>query len=785
MRKLLPFLTLLLLTFACRLNSDAPMDLNDNGSIEPYENTDLSPDQRADDILARLSVEDKINLVVGIGFTIPGRFETIQELRVPGAVGGTYSFDTLGIRGMLTTDGPAGVRILPLEGVDPYYCTAFPIASLVSSTWDTELAREVGSAMGNEVREYGMDVLLAPALNIHRDPRAGRNFEYYSEDPLLSGKMAAAFVNGVQSEGVGTSIKHYAVNNQETNRMSLDVQVSERALREIYLKGFELAVKDGKPWTVMSSYNEINGTTASQNEELLETVLRKEWGFEGLVMTDWFAGLDPVAQMKAGNDLLMPGTPQQRQALREAHAEGKLDEDILNRNARRILKVLLKSPTFNRYEYSNTPPLDEHAQLARQVAAEGAVLLKNDGVLPVEASGLKVAAFGIGSYEFIAGGTGSGDVVEAYTVSLVEGLNGAGIAIESQLESSYQAFIESEKAKQPEEEAFNFLPPEPMPEMPIDVSEIEAAADNSDIAFITLGRISGEFQDRPLKGDYLLTETEQDMIKKVSEVFHSQNKKVIMILNIGNVVEVESWKDQVDAILLPWQGGQEAGNAVVDVLTGKINPSGKLPTTFPLRYEDVPSSINFPGEEYGEPVTTVGSFPTQPARVAYEEGIYVGYRYYTSFDKTVSYPFGFGLSYSTFEYGDLQVESDRGVVKISCTVRNTGEIAGKEAVQVYLSAPGITLEKPAMELRSFGKTSLLEPGQEEILEFSIRPSDYASFDTDRSSWILEAGTYGVRIGASSEDIRLTSSFELEEEMVVEKLSHALAPRQKINELSKK
>lgn len=761
------------------------MDLNDNGSIEPYENTDLSPDQRADDILARLSVEDKINLVVGIGFTIPGRFETIQELRVPGAVGGTYSFDTLGIRGMLTTDGPAGVRILPLEGVDPYYCTAFPIASLVSSTWDTELAREVGSAMGNEVREYGMDVLLAPALNIHRDPRAGRNFEYYSEDPLLSGKMAAAFVNGVQSEGVGTSIKHYAVNNQETNRMSLDVQVSERALREIYLKGFELAVKEGKPWTVMSSYNEINGTTASQNEELLETVLREEWGFDGLVMTDWFAGLDPVAQMKAGNDLLMPGTPPQREALRKAHAEGKLDEDILNRNARRILKVLLKSPTFNRYEYSNKPLLDEHALLARKVAAEGAVLLKNEGVLPVEASGLKVAAFGIGSYEFIAGGTGSGDVVEAYTVSLVEGLNGAGIAIESQLESSYKAFIESEKAKQPEQEAFNFLPPDPMPEMPIDVTEIEAAADNSDIAFITLGRISGEFQDRPLEGDYLLTATEQDMIKKVSEVFHSQNKKVIMILNIGNVVEVESWKDQVDAILLPWQGGQEAGNAVVDVLTGKINPSGKLPTTFPLKYEDVPSSRNFPGEEYGDPISTVGSFPTQPARVAYEEGIYVGYRYYTSFDKAVSYPFGFGLSYTTFEYGDLQVESDQGVVKISCSVRNTGEIAGKEAVQVYISSPGKSLEMPAMELRSFGKTSLLEPGQEEILEFSIRSSDYASFDTDRSSWILEAGTYEVRIGASSEDIRLTGSFELEEEMVIEQLSHALAPRKTIDELSKK
>lgn len=773
----------LFLGVGCASQPQEFTDLNGNGTMEPYENENLSPAERAEDILSRLTVEDKINLVVGIGLNMPGRFEPIQPLRVAGAVGSTYTFDSLGINGLITTDGPAGVRILPIEGEETYYCTAFPIASLVSSTWDEALAQQIGEAMGNEVKEYGMDVLLAPALNIHRDPRAGRNFEYFSEDPLLSGKMAAAVVNGVQSQGVGTSIKHYAANNQETNRMVLDAVIGERTLREIYLRGFEIAVKESQPWTVMSAYNKINGTYASQNKDLLTTILRDDWGYEGFVMTDWFAGNDPVAQMEAGNDLLMPGLPDQRTALLEAVNNGELDEAVLDRNAKRILQILIDSPSFNGYDYSNEPDLEGHAQLAREVAAEGTVLLKNDGTLPLtSASELTVAAFGIGSYDFIAGGTGSGDVVEAYTVSLVEGLENAGIAIEEDLRADYEAYLAMKKEEQPQEESIFYMPP-PIEERPLTREEIEAAAAEAGIAFITLGRLSGEFQDRPLAGDFYLTDAELAMIDRVTTVFHAQGKKVVMILNIGNVIEMETWKDKVDAIVLPWQGGQEAGNAVVDVLTGQVNPSGKLPTSFPLSYDDVPSAKNFPGEATGEPAAQTIGGDAQPSEVIYEEGIYVGYRYYTTFDQAVSYPFGYGLSYTSFDYTAASVEASGGEVTITVTVENSGAVAGREAVQVYISAPGTQLQQPAQELRAFAKTERLEPGQSTELTFRLQPKDYASFDESRTAWIVEPGAFTVKIGASSTDVRLTETFSIAEEIIVEEVNQALQPQKEIDELT--
>ena len=757
------------------------VDLNGNGSMDAYENKKLSLDERADDLLQRMTTDDKVNLVVGIGFNIPGTFESIQPLRVPGAVGGTYSYENLGINGMITTDGPAGVRILPIEGTETYYCTAFPVASLISSTWDTNLAYQVGSAMGNEVKEYGMDILLGPALNIHRDPLAGRNFEYFSEDPLLSGKMTASVTNGIQSHGVGTSLKHFAANNQETNRMSVDAVISERALREIYLKGFEIAVKEAQPWTMMSSYNNINGTPASHSYDLLTKILREEWGFEGFVMTDWFGGNDAIAQMKAGNDLLMPGRPDQRKSIKNGIESGALDIEDLDRNAKRILKILLNSPSFNQYKYSNKPDLDGHAELARNVAAQGAVLLKNDNTLPVKPEGLTVATFGIGSYDFIAGGSGSGDVVEAYTISLVQGLENAGITIDPNLKSTYESYLEAEKANQPQQESI-FFTPSPIKELEIDNSIIKAASKDTDLAFITIGRNSGEFADRKIEGDFNLDDTELGLIEQVTKVFHNQGKKVVMILNIGNVIETASWKNKVDAILLPWQGGQEAGNALVDVLTGKVTPSGKLPTSFPLTYEDVPSSNNFPGEATGDTIVVQGWMKTVPSQVFYEEGIYVGYRYYTSFDKEVSYPFGYGLSYSTFDYSDLVVSNENGVVSIDVTVSNTGKTEGKEVVQIYVSAPGNQIDQPELELRSFGKTRTLKPGESESLHFSLDPKDYASFDTSKSAWILEAGEYQIKVGASCTDIKLSNSFSLNEDIIVEKLSNALAPAVDINEL---
>lgn len=722
-----------------------------------------------DKVIDAMTIEEKAHLLIGTGMAgstgddpVIGMTQSI----VPGAAGTTYPIERLGIPAIVLADGPAGLRINPTrEGDDQtYYCTHFPIGTLLASTWNQELVESVGQSIGNEVLEYGADVLLAPALNIHRNPLCGRNFEYYSEDPVVSGKIAAAYIKGVQSNGVGTSVKHFAVNNQETNRMSNDAQVSPRAIREIYLKGFEIAVKDAAPWTVMSSYNYLNGVYTSENPELLTTVLRDEWGYKGMVMTDWFGGTNTKAQMIAGNDMLQPGRPTQYTDLVELMESGEIDMAVIDRNIKRILELILQSPKFKGYEYSNKPDLKAHAEVTRQSATEGMVLLKNDAnTLPLAADVKNVALFGNTSYNFIAGGTGSGNVNRAYTVSLLDGLKNVGYTVDESLKAAYDKHIVAEQkridAAVDQNDQFAAFAPKPLPvEMIPSKKQLKDMVAKNDVALITIGRTSGEFLDRYI-ADFTLSEAENQLIKVVCDAFHAAGKKVAVVLNIGGAIETASWKAMPDAILCAWQAGQEGGNSVADVLKGNASPSGKLTMTFPVNFEDHASSANFPIDEVAN-TNIINNVKTSFDRknvdyTVYEEGIYVGYRWFDTKGIEVSYPFGYGLSYTTFEYSNPVIVPGKKETTVTVDVKNTGNYAGKEVVQLYVTAPKGNLDKPAQELKAFTKTAELQPGETQTVTLVVKNEDLASFDEAQSAWVVDAGTYNFHVGASSRDIKAT------------------------------
>jgi len=778
-------------------------DLNGNKKLDVYEDTRLPLDTRLNNIVSLMTDEEKANFLIGMG--MPG-FEGITPIvgyvekgKVPGSAGGTNAIPRLGIPSATVADGPAGLRIAPTRpNTDKtYYCTAFPVGTALASTWNEELVKSVGKAMGNEVKEYGVDVLLAPALNIHRSPLCGRNFEYYSEDPLISGKIAAAYVNGIQSNGVGTSIKHFAANNQETNRLGVNEHVSERAMREIYLKGFEIAVKESQPWTVMSSYNLVNGTYTSARKDLLTDILRTEWGFKGIVMTDWFGGYpsfnaianptyvsDVVKQEIAGNDLLMPGMKTQEVAILKAIKDGSLPKQTVDLNVKRIMKMVFESLAMKNYKYSDAPDLKAHAQVSRHAATEAMVLLKNsNNALPVAAT--SAAVFGVTSYNFYAGGTGSGDVNKAYTISLMDGLKNAGFTMNKEIQDVYVQYVAQKLKEENERRAKEGLMASgvKITEMNVDKSFYQKAAETSPVAIITIGRSSGEGFDRGLDGDFNLAQDEQDMINGVSEAFHAQHKKVIVILNIGGVIETASWKDKVDGILLAWQVGQEGGNAVADVLSGKENPSGKLTMTFPMQYSDVPTAKNW---VINTKVSWLGTDEPDLQETTYTEGIFVGYRYYNTFNVKPSYEFGYGLSYTNFNVTNLQLNGktfDKNMT-VTVNVKNAGKVAGKEVVELYLSAPEKKLQKPTSELKAFAKTKLLQPGETQKITLTIKAKDLASFDEKASAWVADAGTYKVLVGTSSLNIKQSATFTLTTDKVVEKTHKAFAPDVAFEELKK-
>ena len=731
-----------------------------------------------DEVVKSMTIEEKAQFLVGASmenFSGVGTVVGNTMNLVPGAAGTTVPVQRLGIPATVVADGPAGLRIAPTRDNDKatYYCTGFPVATALASTWNTDLVKKVGEAMGNEVLEYGCDVLLAPGMNIHRNPLCGRNFEYYSEDPLIAGKMAAAIVNGVQSQGVGTSIKHFAGNNQETLRTKNDARITQRALREIYLKGFEIAVKEAQPWTVMSSYNYINGTYTQEDYELLTTILRDEWGFKGLVMTDWTGKRNTVAQVHAGNDLMMPGKAEQTAEIIEKVKNGQLAMADVDACVKRMLQYVMRTPRFKEYKYSNKPDLKAHAAITRNSAAEGMVLLKNDAATLPLAGGLQnIALFGITSYDFIAGGTGSGDVNKAYIVDLQQGLQNAGLGVQPKIKAVYDKFraYEAEKLEEINKQRGWYLGPLRPSEPVIENSFIDFRAQDSEVAIITFGRNSGEGNDRRISGDFELSDAERALLTNVTRAFHAKGKKVIVILNVGGVIETASWKHLPDAILLAWQAGQEGGNTVADVLKGSVNPSGRLPMTFPMDYTDHPSSRNFPAgfvsswddEKNGSLINKKDIGYTN-----YEEDIWVGYRYFSTYNKEVSYPFGYGLSYTTFSFSNASVKKVGSDWEIEVKVTNTGKVAGKEVAQVYIKAASGDVKKPACELKAFGKTQLLAPGQSEVMTLNIKSADLASFNETQSAWVVDAGYYTALIGASVGDIRQSVKFSVDKPQITE------------------
>lgn len=741
-----------------------------------------------DEVLQAMTLDEKCHLLLGCGMHFN------DDAKFPGTAGSSYAVPRLGIPSIYCADGQQGLRMSATRPWDhrDYLTTDFPASMTVASTWDCEAAYAVGKAIGNEVKEYGLDWILAPSMNLMRSPLCGRNHEYYSEDPLLSGMIAAGYVQGVQSEGVAATPKHFVANNQETNRNNNDARVSQRALRELYLRAFEVVVKKGQPWTIMTSYNKLNGTYTLENSELLNTVVRKEWGWKGMFVSDWNAGQNPVLSMIAGNDMLQPGQDRQYKAIHEAVESGRLPMAVLDANVRRVLRLIVKTHSFAQYPYQSLPDLQQHADVVRRVAADGMVLLKNNHeTLPLSQG--RIALFGNTSYELISGGSGFGGMSTGhYTVSLVEGLRAAGFTVNEQLLKTYSQYLRQANAQlfPHGKPAFTLAPPARPEEMKLSDSLLTQSARDADVAVFTIGRKSGEATDRP-KTDFYLTAAEKESLHLLSQSFHKAGKKVVVLLDICSPVDVTSWQDDADAILCTWQGGQEMGFAVADVLSGKVNPSGKLSMTFERSYGDAYADRNFPSEVDDK---TLGSMfmwgnndqQAQPRELQkdidftnYDEDIYVGYRYFDSFGKPVAYPFGYGLSYTTFDYSDMKVKKEGGNYSVAVTVENTGKRPGRNVVELFVAAPDSRrLNKPEKELRAFAKTRLLAPGERQTVEMTVTAADLASFNEKKSAWVTDAGVYRFLVCSSAEKVEAQANVRVDK--YVAKVHNVLKPKVKLD-----
>jgi beta-glucosidase len=636
----------------------------------------------------------------------------------------SVAVERLGIPEMIVADGPHGVRRMRdihATSQQSLPATCFPTASCSASTWDVDLLRQMGEAIGEECIALDVDVLLGPGVNMKRSPLGGRNFEYFSEDPYLAGELAASFIDGVQSRGVGTSLKHYAANNQESYRTRISVEVDERTLREIYLPAFEKAVKQARPWTVMGSYNRVNGIFSSEHHPLLTEILREEWGFEGVVVSDWSAVHDRVASLKAGLDWEMPG-PQDRhvKAVVDAVRSGEVDEAALDESVRRLLRVVFKARETPK---GGSFDVDAHHELARKIAAEGMVLLKNEGILPLKEN-QAIAVIGRAAKHAHFQGGGSSHITSTKVAVPFEEL-------QSRVAHAGLTYAEG----YPEDDSYR-------QELIDQAVEIARSAEVA-VLFIALPAFKeSEGYDRQ---DLDLTQQQSALIQAVAKV----QPKTVVVLNNGAPVGMREWIDAVPAVLEGWMMGQAGGAALIDILFGRVAPCGKLPETFPCKLSDTPAYINWPGDA---------------EKVSYGEGIFIGYRYYEKKQMPVLFPFGHGLSYTTFEYGNASVSAksfkDIEGLTVSVDVTNTGSMPGKEVVQVYVHDRAAELMRPEKELKGFAKVEL-QPGETRTVSIGLDFRAFAYYHPRYSQWITEDGDFDLLIGASSADIRCRLTVTLE------------------------
>ena len=634
--------------------------------------------------------------------------------------------ERLGLEPVMVTDGPHGLRKQDrrssnLELSRGIPATCFPTASALASSWNRKLMHDIGVALGEQCIAEDVAVLLGPGVNMKRHPLCGRNFEYFSEDPLLAGEIAAALINGVQSQGVGTSIKHYAVNNQEWGRMFIDAIVDERTLREIYLPAFEIAVKQAQPWTVMCAYNRVNGTYCGEHDWLLNTVLRDDWGFEGLVVSDWGATNDRVAGVQGGLDLEMPGGGKENdRRVAEAIRNGTLSEADLDRTATRVTSVAL----LGKDVVERDLPLDQtrHHELARVAAAESAVLLKNENQMLPLSREQSIAIIGAFAKRPRFQGTGSSQVKP------------------TRVETAYEALSTSLGVPPPYAAGYDPETDETDEALVADAVELARSADVA-VVFAGLPTI---YESEGFDRTHMRMPPQHNRL--IEAVCEANPRTVVVLLN-GSPVEMP-WVQQPAAILEMYLAGQAGGQATVDLLLGDANPSGKLAETFPLALDDVPAHQWFPGEH---------------RQVQYREGLYIGYRYFQSFDVPVLYPFGHGLSYTDFEYDNLEcpatcdIESES--LSISAAITNIGDVSGAEVVQVYVSAPDSDAYRPRLTLATFAKLHL-QPGEIGEARFELPARAFAIYDADAGEWVVEAGTYEICVAASSADIRLRANVQI-------------------------